>query len=404
MSQHQQIIFLGDWGSAGNSAGQPECSVWERAIGEQIGVYPSSVPVVSTGDTFYTEPAAGENSSKWFSDRLRAAAACIGPSAANRRDWRFVPGNHDEEGAVCADWLPRIIRAGDDWAAAATAPGGAGVSWSFHQLHGIMLVLIDTNCIINAWALEHASDANVKAQAHATRSRDPPCPSDRDGLAQRRDDQAAEVGAAVRAWRAANPTSAVVVVGHHPLLRKPHDKKDKKQHEVLAMREWWATRARLAGHVSVYVCGHEHNLQVVEPSPFDEFGGGGWPLCVVSGAGGGNDRLDVPVPDVPEWDKLSHPAFEEASHGFAVLTVEVATGRIVSLHMAAIPDPTGPRRETVFVGSKVVPALAPVGPPDQHRSDPARGSLAPHWRHEATPRGNTGRGDQAPSHPRSRWL
>lgn len=366
----ERIFFVGDWGheaSADGAAHLPtaECSTAEHAIGRAFAQYVNRrVPIVSVGDTFYSKPARNADPVAWVAARLAAAEECLGPVATRERSWFFVPGNHDEESPLCGASLPQDFSLpehaapgqppaapGFDWATRyrgrwiEAGPGQAARAmarqdtWWARQLGGegggprVLLIGIDTNCIVNAHVLALAAaqqqagggvdERLTKPLRHATAAR----------CGYGSDEQAA-VAERQAAWLRATLTelgpraTAVVVVGHHPLAAVPHDKRGKKRHEADAVAAWWARAVDRRHVVHAYVCGHEHNLQVLHRGPQPAEVGGVLNLprvMVVSGAGGGNDELDAPLPasgtQAPDGTDV-RLAYAEACFGFVELVMD----------------------------------------------------------------------------------
>lgn len=342
MAQLTTLVFLGDWGSdetldLGTEGRVPECSWAQRAIGRQIaGNEFDPCVVISVGDTFYTDPPAASNqSATWFAHRLSAAAGCVTPGAT-AKEWRFVPGNHDQEAPLCPAYLPQRLHGAADWSA---FPAPAHEPWWAEVIGGVLVLGIDTNCIIDAAVIDSADDK--KALRAATAPRDAPCgPRTAQALGEVADRQTRWLqGVVAEAGRRNTP---VILVGHHPLLVDPHSVKDKKRVELDAMHRWW-THAGLHHQIALYVCGHEHNLQVVHGDA-----GSGFPTCVVSGAGGGNTKLDTPVraTAIGTAQVPVHRVLGKAVHGY--VTAEVGGGKIHRLKVHILEEPDAPRQTITF--------------------------------------------------------
>ena len=191
----ERIFFIGDWGHDGSASAAAhlptaECSTAEHAIGRAFAQYVNRrVPIVSVGDTFYSKPGARDTDPvAWVAARLAAAEECLGPVATRERSWFFVPGNHDEESPLCGASLPQDFSLpehaapgrppaapGFDWASryrgrwVEAGPGQAARAmarqdtWWARQLGGegggprVLLIGIDTNCIVNAHVLALAA-------------------------------------------------------------------------------------------------------------------------------------------------------------------------------------------------------------------------------------------------------
>lgn len=338
----ERFFFVGDWGHPLHKAVPglpPECSRAERAIGQVIGAYSNrGVAVVSVGDTFYTKPptSSAEDPTGWIAERLAAAQACLGDAATRGRDWYFVPGNHDEEEPLCGASLPQYLPSADRVARPNEAPPPLGFDWATRyrgqwtdpaavpaQLRrldtwwsrrvtgddggSVLLIGLDTNCIINAHVqalvAQHGGSGEGQGKGKEAGRLAKPL---RHALARRcgygSGDQG-EVASRQAAWLRdtladQGPRStAVIVVGHHPLTVVPHDTKGKKAHEVDAMLAWWSKAVPRAAVVDAYVCGHEHNLQVLlRELPAEVPGQVNLPrVLAISGSGGGNDELDAPL-------------------------------------------------------------------------------------------------------------
>lgn len=119
---------------------------------------------------------------------------------------------------------------------------------------------------------------------------------------------------------AASDAPVKVVYGHHP---------------VLSSGEHGATGGRVAemaallhrAGVTVYLCGHDHNLEVLEQPPGPD-APGTLPL-VVSGGGGASTRAITPGPDSRFAARTRGFGYMEIHDGAAVVTLVDSEGRVL---------------------------------------------------------------------------
>ncbi len=121
--------------------------------------------------------------------------------------------------------------------------------------------------------------------------------------------KAAQVGLLKRAFQnKADGPLWKVVAGHHPL-------RSNGPHRIKPTISSWFNPVLISTGVDLYLCGHDHNLQMIQPP--------GEPLYVVSGAGG--RRLYQMNQRDP------HSRFAVSRHGFMKVTVN-ARQMIIDAH------------------------------------------------------------------------
>jgi tartrate-resistant acid phosphatase type 5 len=105
---------------------------------------------------------------------------------------------------------------------------------------------------------------------------------------------------AVRQTFAGTKTAWRIAVGHHPIVSSGyHGHFPRSEHRRMVALEPWMKR----GKVDLYICGHDHHLELID----------GMPRFLISGAG------SDPVPPITPHRKTLYPSEATVHIGFAVL-------------------------------------------------------------------------------------
>lgn len=218
------FIAMGDFGRAGGYF-QKEVAYAMGEIGELFGVD----FIVSVGDNFYPNGVQSTEDYHW-----QASYEAIYTHPTLFEDWYVVLGNHDYRGSVQAqiDYSKKSRR----WQM--PSPYYSKV-WELEEGGKAQFIFIDTNVFIDDYVAEPEKYPELAQQ-------------DRDAQYRWIEEQLQLQDPAI-AWR--------IVVGHHPLYSGGKRKRDPNtkliENKFRALFDTYG--------VDAYICGHEHDLQVIQP-------------------------------------------------------------------------------------------------------------------------------------------
>lgn len=219
------FLVMGDWGRNG--------AYYQKEVAEQMtraAVTMDAEFIVSVGDNFYPSGVQSVDDPQWYQSFEN-----IYNSHPLNRDWYVVLGNHDYAGNIQAqiDYTSRSRR----WQMPATY---YSKKVELEVGKELLLVFMDTNPFMDSYYEKGGMfKTNLQQQ---------------DTAAQRKwlSETLRDTSAAIQ-WR--------IVVGHHPLYTggKRVNSEDTRAFEQ-KFRQFFD-----AHKVDAYLCGHEHDLQVIRP-------------------------------------------------------------------------------------------------------------------------------------------
>ncbi|SFJ60673.1 purple acid phosphatase family protein [Myroides guanonis] len=218
------FIAMGDFGRAGGYF-QKEVAHAMGEVGELFGVD----FIVSVGDNFYPNGVQSTEDYHW-----QASYESIYTHPTLFEDWYVILGNHDYRGSVQAqlDYSKKSRR----WHM--PSPYYSKV-WELEEGGKAQFLFIDTNVFIDDYVAEPEKYPELAQQ-------------DRDKQYRWIEEQL-EIKDPTIKWR--------IVVGHHPLYSGGKRKNDPNtkliEDKFRALFD--------ANGVDAYICGHEHDLQIIQP-------------------------------------------------------------------------------------------------------------------------------------------
>ena len=218
------FLVAGDWGRNGE--------YHQKEVAEQMAKASATLDadfILSVGDNFYPNGVRSTQDPQWIS-----SYEDIYTQHFLNRDWLVALGNHDYQGSIQAqiDYSKisrRWIMPSPYYSKKINIRGGKQ----------ILLVVMDTNPFIESYYKKEGDFAtNLQQQDTATQ---------RKWLVETLSDTSSAI-----AWR--------IVVGHHPLYSGG---KRKEHTDTKSFANKFATLFD-AYKVDAYLCGHEHDLQIIK--------------------------------------------------------------------------------------------------------------------------------------------
>lgn len=218
------FIAMGDFGRAGGYF-QKEVAY---AMGEVAELFGTEF-IVSVGDNFYPNGVQSTEDYHW-----QASFESIYTHPTLFEDWYVVLGNHDYRGSIEAqiDYTQKSRR----W----QMPSPYYVkTWELEEGGKAQLVFIDTNVFIDDYKNDAAKYPDLQEQ-----------------------DAAKQLAWIETQLQHQDPTIKWrIVVGHHPLYSGGKRKTDPNTGKI--EKQFRALFDRYG--VDAYICGHEHDLQIIQP-------------------------------------------------------------------------------------------------------------------------------------------